>query len=62
MSVIIERFLNCDGNCGETYGVDTRCLTGAKHREDAKEWGWHYSKGKDYCPKCWAERLKEKVW
>ena len=55
MGVVVESFLVCD-ECGETYGVDTRQWPGKIHRAHARGEGWHYSRGKDYCPECWAAK------
>jgi len=52
MSVVVETFLVCDGNCGENFGIDFRSLTANEHRKIAKENGWICKNGKDYCPVC----------
>lgn len=58
MALIIESFLICDGNCNTNYGVDSRSLTGKRHRSLAKQEGWTYIGGKDYCPDCSSVRRK----
>lgn len=52
MSIVIETFLVCDGNCGTNFGVDDRTQTGKTHRLRAKYNGWKVYNGKDYCPEC----------
>lgn len=52
MSLIIERFLSCDGNCGLNYGVDNRTRSSKQLRKDATKDGWWFIKGKDYCGNC----------
>jgi hypothetical protein len=53
VSLVVERFLICDGeNCGENFGVDSRQWPTEKLRCSAKESGWIYRNGKDYCPGC----------
>lgn len=59
MSAVKETFLVCD-QCGETFGVDNRNDTAARHRQEAKSLGWKYRNGKDYCLDCWNTR-KEKA-
>lgn len=57
MSMMIERFLVCDGeDCGETYGVDDHYRDAKEHRQHAKKAGWTYRNGKDYCEVCSAAR------
>lgn len=53
MASIIETHLQCDV-CNDTFGVDNRFLNTAQQRESAKQNGWIYSGGKDYCPSCRA--------
>lgn len=60
--VVVERFLVCDGMygmCGDNYGVDNRHYTAKQHRKSAKDNGWVFIKGKDYCPVC-AEKIRLK--
>lgn len=57
--IIVETFLNCDGKCGTNFGVDQRILNGAQQRSSAKNNGWKYINGKDYCPKC-ADKIKRR--
>lgn len=60
MGLVIEKFLICDGTCGDNFGVDTRGdeQTGRTLRQGAKENGWTTSGTYDWCPECSAE-LKE---
>lgn len=61
MSAVIETFLLCDGKggaCGRTYGVDDRNSNASQHRRDAKEDGWIYSGGKDFCNECKPRKPK----
>lgn len=51
MSLVIETHIQCD-DCGNTFGVDFRSLTGYNQRKKALKNGWKYSGGKDYCPNC----------
>lgn len=53
MSLVVERFLICDG-CFENFGVDTRhqLQTVSRLREESKLNGWKHKKGKDYCGVC----------
>lgn len=60
MSAVIETFLICDGNCGRNFGVDNRHETAAQHRESAKQAGWRYVNGKDFCPECFPKAEKRK--
>ena len=50
--IITETFLMCDKGCGSAHGVDNRERSGKQQRESAKENGWIFFKGKDYCPEC----------
>jgi len=52
MAIITEKFLICDGGCGNTFGVDNRQKTGAQHREEAIESGWVCDAAIDICPNC----------
>lgn len=53
MSAIIDRFIFCDGECGENFGLDSRGLrTINEQRQEAREQGWKRKNGKDYCPEC----------
>lgn len=54
MSLVIERFLMCDGNCGNNFGVDIRHETNttAKLRRNARGHGWLFKAGEDFCPDC----------
>jgi len=57
MSLVIERFLKCDGpGCDKTFGIDMRHMSASKHRTEAKKEGWRIRDGKDYCPKCTRKR------
>jgi hypothetical protein len=55
MSLIIHRFLLCNG-CGRAYGVDKKCLPTDEHRKNAREEGWATNGQHDYCPTCKEER------
>lgn len=59
MSLVIERFLLCDGNhsphCEESYGVDDREQSTETQRSRAKKAGWLFRNGKDFCPACSKE-------
>jgi hypothetical protein len=61
MSLVIERFLICDG-CGENFGVDNRHKTGGQHRIEAKRHGWgHYvssGKNQDLCESCKPKKVE----
>ena len=63
MSAVVERFIVCDYSrtpeCAGNFGVDHRSRSIAKHRRDARQMGWFYRNGKDYCPSC-AKELKMK--
>ena len=58
MSLIIEKFLICDageeGCPGESFGVDSRGdgQSSRELRKEAREEGWAYKDGLDYCYKC----------
>lgn len=56
---ITERFLVCD-NCGQTYGVDDRCMSFSWHRKGARECGWQCGRKWDYCEKCVAKKNLKK--
>ena len=52
MSLIVEKFLTCDG-CGDCYCADElRNDTAKVQRIEAKSDGWIYKRGKDYCEEC----------
>ena len=59
MSLVIERFLSCD-DCGDTYGVDHRSSTAKECRTSAKDDGWSFNKGMDYCEDCTERKEGEK--
>jgi hypothetical protein len=52
MSLIVERFLMCDGACGENFGVDDAQQSAETQRKRARENGWTFKGGKDFCPVC----------
>jgi hypothetical protein len=54
MSLIVEKFLICDGGCGENFGVDDRShwKSAKQLRESAARSDWTFKNGKDYCPIC----------
>jgi len=48
-------YLYCDGDsddCEVNYGVQIRFTTATKARKNAKQDGWVYLNGEDYCPEC----------
>ncbi len=51
MSVIVEKFIRCDG-CHKNFGVDNRFNDAKEHRLHAKDYGWVYKNGRDYCNEC----------
>jgi hypothetical protein len=45
--------ISCDGEgCEHRYGLTMHFVTATKAREYAKEKGWVYRDGNDYCPSC----------
>lgn len=48
MSILKDVWVKCDG-CGETGFAS---LTSKQARREARENGWVFSSGKDYCPNC----------
>lgn len=57
MSLVIEKFITCDGNaedCLNSFGVDDRAQAHSISlmRKEAKDEGWTFKNGKDYCPNC----------
>lgn len=59
MSAVIETFIICDV-CGNSHGVDNRHLNVMEQRKSAKDHGWRYSGGIDYCPNC-KKRKEEPI-
>lgn len=58
MSLVIERFLICDGECGRNYGVDFRNCSTSFIRKSARQDGWTKKGSKDYCDEC-SRKTKE---
>ena len=57
MSVIIERFLQCDRCFDRTYGVDNKAGAITKYqRAGALSEGWSNVGNRDYCDYCTAIR------
>ncbi len=60
MSVIIERFLQCDRCFDRTYGVDDKAGATTKHqREGAISEGWSHIGNRDYCDDCTTIRRRK---
>jgi hypothetical protein len=57
MSVVVETFIMCD-HCNCNFGIDTRGLTAAQHRKNAKKDGWTQQGKKDFCELCSQIRNK----
>jgi hypothetical protein len=64
MGAVVEVIIVCDNPKGcplaEPFGVDNSERTIREQRREAKENGWTYSKGKDYCPVCSSEMRHQK--
>jgi hypothetical protein len=64
MSLVVERFLICDGidgkkrslDCEENFGVDSRSSSTKQQRQSAKKNGWHTNGQHDWCPACYRVR------
>jgi len=68
MSLVVEKFINCDGNsvnCVENFGVDLRNSKNNQTlwslRKGSADNGWIVFKNKDYCPECkeQLDKIKE---
>lgn len=65
MSVMVSKYLYCDGPCQEPFQSDVEGLDRIDdQRRKAKAEGWHRVREgkvfKDYCARCWAEMHQEK--
>ena len=62
MSLIVERFLICDGlkneGCAdsENFGVDDRHHSTKAHRHHSVDYGWTTDGKRDWCIACTAKR------
>lgn len=66
MSATIETTITCDFPCGENCegtfcDGDSRQEPANLQRAQFDAAGWHYYKGKDYCPNCWKRLNSKKV-
>jgi len=64
MSLVIERFLACDGKKCYRCFPDPDSLhkqSTQKLRAESKKCGWHTNGTHDYCPNCWTKRHDGKV-
>jgi hypothetical protein len=64
MSLVVERYLICDGNWCEANTIDNGkdYPNGFILRIEAKKNGWHSEGTRDLCPECWAKRAGGKGW